>query len=62
MTYGYDDKDAMKDLLGSVVCKQGRVLAFPNVLQHRVKVCPAGTAHLLSDCSPSVLVGHKMVH
>ena len=31
-----DESDALIQNLGSVLCKQGRLLAFPNVLQHNV--------------------------
>ncbi|MEU9027538.1 DUF4246 domain-containing protein [Streptomyces sp. NPDC048383] len=34
--YGLEDEDALNQLLGSAETPAGRVLAFPNVLQHRV--------------------------
>lgn len=34
--YGLEDEDALNQLLGSVSTSEGRCLAFPNILQHRV--------------------------
>lgn len=34
--YGLEDEDALNQLLGSAATPEGRCLAFPNVLQHRV--------------------------
>jgi len=34
--YGLDDEDALNQVLGSTETRAGRVLAFPNILQHRV--------------------------
>jgi hypothetical protein len=32
--YGLRDGETLTDEIGEVVCKQGRVVVFPNVLQH----------------------------
>jgi hypothetical protein len=55
-TYGFSNDDALNDPLGAVDCEEGRVVAFPNVLQHCVQVCAAGGACMLIDISPPVLV------
>ncbi|MEV4947835.1 DUF4246 domain-containing protein [Streptomyces sp. NPDC053755] len=34
--YGLEDEDALNQLLGSTSTPEGRCLAFPNILQHRV--------------------------
>ena len=34
--YGFDNEDPSIQELGSVVTRQGRLLCFPNVMQHRV--------------------------
>jgi hypothetical protein len=34
--YGLHDEDALNQVLGSAETRVGRVLAFPNILQHRV--------------------------
>ncbi|MEU9860672.1 DUF4246 domain-containing protein [Streptomyces sp. NPDC047971] len=34
--YGLEDEDALNQLLGSASTPEGRCLAFPNILQHRV--------------------------
>ena len=44
-TYGWDDEDALNDPIGAVHCEEGRVVVFPNVLQHRVQVSPAYPMH-----------------
>lgn len=36
--FGFSDGDALNDHLGAVTCSEGRVVAFPNVLRHRLKV------------------------
>ena len=36
--FGFDQDDALNDQLGAVACEEGRVVAFPNVLQHRLQV------------------------
>lgn len=35
--FGLQDEGPMVQELGSVNCKEGRLLTFPNILQHRVK-------------------------
>ena len=37
-TYGWGDEEALNDPIGAVHCEEGRVVAFPNVLQHCVQV------------------------
>ena len=32
--YGWVDEDALNDPIGAVDCEEGRVVVFPNVLQH----------------------------
>ncbi|NJR41569.1 MAG: DUF4246 domain-containing protein [Akkermansiaceae bacterium] len=39
--YGFTDGMPVNDPLGAVECKEGRVVAFPNLLQHRVNVRPS---------------------
>ena len=34
--YGKQNGDSAVQVVGSVVCKEGRLLTFPNILQHRV--------------------------
>ncbi|MFF2773909.1 DUF4246 domain-containing protein [Streptomyces sp. NPDC058052] len=50
--YGLEDEDALNQLLGSAPTPEGRCLAFPNVLQHRV-----GSFRLADPTRP----GHRKI-
>ncbi|MGW8763555.1 DUF4246 domain-containing protein [Streptomyces sp. NPDC055815] len=50
--YGLEDEDALNQLLGSASTPEGRCLAFPNVLQHRV-----GSFRLADPTRP----GHRKI-
>ncbi|MFF8507301.1 DUF4246 domain-containing protein [Streptomyces sp. NPDC015492] len=50
--YGLEDEDALNQLLGSAATPEGRCLAFPNVLQHRV-----GSFRLADPTRP----GHRKI-
>ncbi|CAL9335204.1 DUF4246 domain-containing protein [Streptomyces sp. enrichment culture] len=50
--YGLENEDALNQVLGSVATPEGRCLAFPNILQHRV-----GSFRLLDPTRP----GHRKI-
>ncbi|MFJ8079444.1 DUF4246 domain-containing protein [Streptomyces sp. NPDC096205] len=50
--YGLENEDALNQMLGSASTPQGRCLAFPNILQHRV-----GSFRLMDPTRP----GHRKI-
>jgi hypothetical protein len=61
-TYGFASEDALNDPMGAVDCEEGRVVAFPNILQHCVQVLPSQRVSLIYNGSRSVRTELQLMH